>query len=171
MNINWKLRWNKTTIAGVATSLAGAVFLVASEFGLQLPFAQSELTTIIAFAITVIGMTINTIAVLQDPTTAGLDDSERAMDYSEPHEDKPIETSFTQSDFEKFFNTTDDAFLNKTSNSFLRVWGRTIYWGTELPVSANEGDIWLNRANHDLVYKWSNGKWNETTSYGIVREG
>ena len=105
MNINWKLRLNATTIAGIAAALAGLVFVLAQAIGIQLPFAQNDLVALITATITIIAFVINTIAVVNDPTTKGLDDSERALEYDKPHDDAATpQSNFTAADFDRFLN-------------------------------------------------------------------
>ena len=171
MNINWKLRANPATIAGIATGIAGLIFTLASQYGYQLPFEQNDLIVFITTCITILAFVINQIGVLTDPTTAGLSDSDRALKYDEPHDDSATPVSdFKQSDIEKFFNTTQEMYESKTPVNLMKVWGRSIYWGTVRPSRANEGDIWMDESDHHRVYKWQNERWIKTESFGIVNE-
>ncbi len=90
MKLNWKVRFNAQNKAFLSR-FAIAVFLpVLVYYGLE----ASDLTTwqsvwdIIAKALSnpyVLGtMVINAINILPDPTTAGLSDSDNAMNYTEP---------------------------------------------------------------------------------------
>ncbi|MFS9354656.1 phage holin [Streptococcus oralis subsp. tigurinus] len=75
--INWKLRLqNKVTLV----ALLGAVFLMAQQFGLEIPKNIQDGVNTFVYILVLIG-------VVNDPTTAGISDSNRALDYHEPSED------------------------------------------------------------------------------------
>ena len=75
--INWKLRLqNKTTLI----ALLGAIFLMAQQFGLEIPKNIQDGVNTFIYILVLIG-------VVNDPTTAGFSDSKRALDYQEPSED------------------------------------------------------------------------------------
>jgi holin, phage phi LC3 family len=75
--INWKLRLkNKVTLV----ALLGAVFLMAQQFGLDIPKNIQDGVNTFVYILVLIG-------VVNDPTTAGISDSNRALDYHEPSED------------------------------------------------------------------------------------
>lgn len=72
--INWKLRLqNKVTLV----ALLGAVFLMAQQFGLEIPKNIQDGVNTFVYILVLIG-------VVNDPTTAGISDSNRALDYHEP---------------------------------------------------------------------------------------
>ena len=74
MKINWKLRFkNKTTLAAIAAT----DILLAQQLGFELPDNVSE---VVNTALTLLVL----LGVVSDPTTAGLSDSEQALDYTEP---------------------------------------------------------------------------------------
>ena len=75
--INWKLRLqNKVTLIAII----GAVFLMAQQFGLEIPQnIQAGVNTFVSILVL--------LGVVNDPTTAGLTDSERALEYYHPNED------------------------------------------------------------------------------------
>ena len=174
MNINWKLRLNATTIAGIAAALAGLIFVLAQAIGIQLPFAQNDLVALITATITIIAFVINTIAVVNDPTTKGLDDSERALEYDKPHDDTATpQSNFTSADFDRFLNTTEEAYTGQVQRSlkFIRLRGHTIYWGAEKPATANKGDYFLDQLDSDLIYQYDGAKWIKSNQYAIVNEG
>ena len=174
MNINWKLRLNATTIAGIAAALAGLIVMLAQAFGFSLPFGESDLIAFITAVITVICFAVNTIAVVNDPTTKGLDDSERALEYDKPHDDTATpQNNFTAADFEKFLNTTEEERTGAIpkSTKFIRLKGHTIYWGTEKPTVANKGDYYIDQLNSDLIYQYDGNKWVASNLYAIVNEG
>lgn len=174
MNINWKLRLNTTTIAGIAAAVAGLIVMLAQAFGFSLPFGESDLIAFITAVITVICFMVNTIAVINDPTTKGLDDSERALEYDKPHDDAATpQGNFTSADFEKFLNTTEEERTGAIpkSTKFIRLKGHTIYWGTEKPTVANKGDYYIDQLNSDLIYQYDGNKWVASNLYAIVNEG
>ena len=75
--INWKLRLqNKVTLV----ALLGAVFLMAQQFVLDIPKNIQDGVNTFVYILVLIG-------VVNDPTTAGISDSNRALDYHEPSED------------------------------------------------------------------------------------
>jgi len=173
MNINWKLRLNTATIAGIAAALAGLIMALAQAMGFTLPFAENDLLAFITAVITVIAFVINAIAVVNDPTTKGLDDSERALSYDTPHDDNAFNPDFSNADIQKFLNTTEEAYKGEIpkSLSFIRMRGHTIYWGTQRPGKANEGDYYLDELNHALIYQWDGSEWVPSNEYAIISEG
>lgn len=75
--INWKLRLqNKVTLV----ALLGAVFLMAQQFGLDIPKNIQDGVNTFVYILVLLG-------VVNDPTTAGISDSKRALEYYEPSED------------------------------------------------------------------------------------
>ena len=75
--INWKLRLqNKVTLL----ALLGAIFLMAQQFGFEVPQnIQAGVNTFVSILVL--------LGVVNDPTTSGLTDSERALEYYEPNKD------------------------------------------------------------------------------------
>ena len=75
--INWKLRLqNKATLI----ALLGAIFLMSQQFGLEIPQNIQDGVNTFVYILVLIG-------VVNDPTTAGITDSKRALEYYEPRED------------------------------------------------------------------------------------
>ena len=174
MNINWKLRLNPTTIAGIAAAVAALVMTLAQTLGVTLPFVENDLIAFITAVITVIAFVVNTIAVINDPTTKGLDDSTRALEYEKPHDDAAMPVSqFTESDFQKFFNTTEEAYTGAIPKNlkFIRLKGHTIYWGAQKPATANKGDYFLDQLDHDMMYQYDGQRWVKSDMYATVNEG
>lgn len=76
--INWKLRLqNKVTLI----ALLGAIFLMAQQFGLEIPQNIQDGVNTFVYILVLLG-------VVNDPTTSGLSDSARALEYYKPNEDK-----------------------------------------------------------------------------------
>ena len=75
--INWKLRLqNKVTLI----ALLGAIFLMAQQLGFEVPQNIQNGVNTFVYILVLLG-------VVNDPTTAGLSDSERALTYTEPNEE------------------------------------------------------------------------------------
>lgn len=72
--INWKLRLQR---ADFWVALVGLLTLLAQQLGFELPSNISAITnTLLSIAVLV--------GLVNDPTTAGLGDSQRALGYHEP---------------------------------------------------------------------------------------
>lgn len=76
-NINWKLRFkNKATLLAIA----GTLILLAQQLGLKLPDNIEDVVNTVLTLLVLLG-------VVNDPTTAGLKDSETALTYDKPKEE------------------------------------------------------------------------------------
>ncbi|KFN85881.1 holin [Streptococcus equinus JB1] len=72
--INWKLRFkNKATLLAIA----GTLMLLAQQLGLKLPDNIEDVVNTVLTLLVLLG-------VVNDPTTAGIKDSEKALTYDEP---------------------------------------------------------------------------------------
>ena len=75
--INFKLRLqNKATLV----ALISAVFLMLQQFGLEIPHNIQEGVNTLVVILVILG-------IVTDPTTKGVSDSERALNYRQPRED------------------------------------------------------------------------------------
>lgn len=75
--INWKLRFkNKATLIAIAST----VILLAQQLGLKLPDNIEDVVNTVLTLLVLLG-------VVNDPTTAGLKDSEKALTYDKPKEE------------------------------------------------------------------------------------
>ena len=84
MKINWKVRFkNKTWLATFLSLIVGFVYNILAMFDVAPAITQNTVTQIIGEVLTFLGL----IGVLADPTTDGLSDSKRAMNYQEPWKD------------------------------------------------------------------------------------
>ena len=73
-NINWKLRFkNKATLLAIA----GTLILLAQQLGLKLPDNIEDVVNTVLTLLVLLG-------VINDPTTAGVGDSAKALTYNEP---------------------------------------------------------------------------------------
>lgn len=89
MKINWKVRFKNRVWLGMFLSLIiGFVFNMLAMFDIYPSVTKNQVTEIITQILTFLGL----IGVLVDPTTAGIEDSNRAMGYDEPWVDKESET-------------------------------------------------------------------------------
>ena len=75
--INWKLRFkNKATLIAIASTM----ILLAQQLGLKLPDNIEDVVNTVLTLLVLLG-------VVNDPTTAGLKDSETALTYDKPKEE------------------------------------------------------------------------------------
>lgn len=80
--INWTVRFkNKTWLLTMAGVLIAFVYQVAGLLGFVPPIAQDQVVQLIGI---VVNMLV-AIGVVQDPTTAGISDSTRALQYNQPN--------------------------------------------------------------------------------------
>jgi phi LC3 family holin len=75
--INWKLRFkNKATLLAIA----GTLILLVQQIGLKLPDNIGDVVNTILTLLVLLG-------VVNDPTTAGIKDSAKALTYNKPKEE------------------------------------------------------------------------------------
>lgn len=83
MNINWKLRLqNKTTLTTLILAIIAFVYQVLGIFGIVPGIDQSTI-------VNTCGLIINllvAVGIVVDPTTAGISDSTKALEYTKPKE-------------------------------------------------------------------------------------
>ena len=83
MNINWKLRLqNKTTLTTLILAIIAFVYQVLGIFGVVPGIDQNTM-------VNTCGLIINllvAVGIVVDPTTAGISDSTKALEYTEPKE-------------------------------------------------------------------------------------
>lgn len=88
MKINWKVRFkNKTWLALFLSLVVGFVYNILAMFDVYPPVTENQVGAVISQVLTFLGL----IGVLVDPTTEGLEDSNRAMNYEEPWKDNAAE--------------------------------------------------------------------------------
>lgn len=81
MKINWKVRFkNKVWLATFFSLIVGFIYNILEMFDIFPKVTQNVVTQIIGEVLTFLGL----IGVIVDPTTAGIEDSNRAMSYEEP---------------------------------------------------------------------------------------
>ena len=85
MQMNWKVRFrNKTWLTLFLSLIIGFVFNILKLFEIVPAVTENTVLTIVAQILEFLGL----IGVLVDPTTAGVGDSNRAMTYVEPWDDR-----------------------------------------------------------------------------------
>ena len=86
MKINWKVRFkNKTWLSMFLSLVVGFVFNILKLFDIVPVVTENMILNIVNQVLTFLGL----IGVIVDPTTAGIEDSNRAMTYTEPWKDEP----------------------------------------------------------------------------------
>ena len=85
MKLNWKVRFkNKAWLASFISLIVGFVYSMLSLFDVFPDITKNTVMEVINNVLTFLGL----IGVLVDPTTAGLNDSKRAMGYKKPWDDE-----------------------------------------------------------------------------------
>lgn len=86
MKINWKVRFKNVTWLTMFISLIiGFIFNILKMFDVIPSITQNQIMEVVSQVLTFLGL----IGVLVDPTTAGIGDSTRALNYEEPWQDVP----------------------------------------------------------------------------------
>ena len=84
MKINWKVRFkNKVWLTSFIGLVVGFIFNMLSLFDVLPTVTQNSIMMVVNNVLEFLGL----IGVLVDPTTVGLNDSQRAMGYEEPWDD------------------------------------------------------------------------------------
>ena len=82
--INWRLRFkNKTTLVAIVVGIIALVYQVLNTFGVIPKIEQQQIVNICMAVIDLLCLA----GIVVDPTTKGIGDSERALEYTEPHDD------------------------------------------------------------------------------------
>ena len=85
MKLNWKVRFrNKVWLGSFCSLIVSFVYSMLGLFDVFPDVTRNNVIEILNQILTFLGL----IGVLVDPTTAGLGDSERAMGYEEPWDDR-----------------------------------------------------------------------------------
>ena len=85
MKLNWKVRFkNKVWLGSFLSLIVGFVYSMLALFDVFPQVTQNLVVQLLNQVLTFLGL----IGVIVDPTTAGLGDSERAMGYEEPWDDR-----------------------------------------------------------------------------------
>lgn len=81
MNINWKVRFrNKVWLAGFIAAVVSFAFVIMGMFDIVPSVSEDALMQGVQAVLTI----LTGLGVLVDPTTKGVGDSDRALEYKEP---------------------------------------------------------------------------------------
>ena len=84
MKVNWKVRFkNKVWLGSFLSLVIGFIYSLLALFDVFPAVTQNLVVQLLNQVLTFLGL----IGVIVDPTTAGLEDSDRAMGYEEPWDD------------------------------------------------------------------------------------
>ena len=84
MKLNWKVRFkNKVWLGSFFSLVVGFVYSLLALFDVFPAITQNLVVQLLNQLLTFLGL----IGVIVDPTTAGLEDSDRAMGYEDPWDD------------------------------------------------------------------------------------
>ena len=84
MNINWKVRFkNKVWLSGFLGCIVSFVYSILSQMEIVPPLTENTVFRMVECLLFI----LSALGVIVDPTTAGMEDSSRAMSYEEPWDD------------------------------------------------------------------------------------
>lgn len=87
MKVNWKVRFkNGTWLSMFFSLIIGFAFNMLKLFDVVPVITESQVLNIVNQFLMLLGL----FGVIVDPTTSGLNDSQRAMGYAEPWTDDPV---------------------------------------------------------------------------------
>ena len=88
MKINWKARFkNKTFVLALVALVVAFVYQVLGLFGIIPPISEDAIVNTITMFVNILAF----IGVVVDPTTDGVNDSDRAMTYYTEDDDREAE--------------------------------------------------------------------------------
>lgn len=80
--INWKLRLkNKTTLLALCVTVIAFVYQILGLFNVVPSVSEDTITQLVTMLINILA----TLGIIVDPTTAGISDSNRALEYENPY--------------------------------------------------------------------------------------
>ena len=81
MKVNWKVRFkNKVWLGCFFAAIISFIFTMLGMFDIFPSITEDQIMRVVSAILTFLSLT----GVIVDPTTHGVDDSERAMSYEEP---------------------------------------------------------------------------------------
>jgi len=84
MKINWKVRFkNKIWLSSFIATIITFVYTILGMFDVAPEVTQNSIMNVVNAVLMMLSLT----GVIVDPTTAGIEDSNRAMMYEEPYSD------------------------------------------------------------------------------------
>lgn len=85
MKINWKIRLqNKAWLLSMAVTIIAFIYQVLGLLGIVPAITEDQLTQLITLLVNMLVC----LGIVVDPTTAGLGDSSRAMNYKKPNKEQ-----------------------------------------------------------------------------------
>lgn len=82
MKINWKLRLkNKTTLITLSIAVVALVYQILAIAGVTPSISESEVKELISTVVNALCV----MGIIVDPTTQGIGDSDRALEYDRPN--------------------------------------------------------------------------------------
>lgn len=85
MKINLKVRMkNKTFVITMLTTVIAFIYQILAMFEIVAPINKEQATQVIMLLVNI----LVGLGILVDPTTKGISDSERALGYDTPNDDK-----------------------------------------------------------------------------------
>lgn len=80
--INWKLRLkNKTTLLALCVTVIAFIYQILGLFGVVPSVSEDTVTQLVTMLINILAA----LGIIVDPTTAGISDSNRALEYEIPY--------------------------------------------------------------------------------------
>lgn len=81
MKINWEVRFkNKTFLLSLWALIIVLAQQIASIWGADITLVSTQVTNVVETVLTILAL----IGIVHDPTTPGINDSERALKYDKP---------------------------------------------------------------------------------------
>lgn len=88
MKINWKARFkNKTFVITFLTLVIAFVYQILALFGVVPPISEQSLVNVFTMLVNILAF----VGVVIDPTTDGMNDSDRAMLYFTEFDERNVE--------------------------------------------------------------------------------
>jgi phi LC3 family holin len=88
MKVNWKARFkNKVFLISFLALLVSFVYNVLGMFEIVPPISESQVLEFVTIVVNVLGV----LGVVVDPTTQGINDSERALTYCTENDVREVE--------------------------------------------------------------------------------
>lgn len=82
MKINWKLRFqNKATLMSIIVAIIALVYQILALLKIVPAVSQSQIIEVVSMVVNILVL----LGIVVDPTTEGVSDSERAMNYKKPN--------------------------------------------------------------------------------------
>lgn len=85
MKINWKLRLaNKTTLTALIACIVAFIYQLMGIIGIIPSIAENDILTLAGVIINI----LVALGIVVDPTTSGVSDSNKALEYDRPRKDR-----------------------------------------------------------------------------------